>query len=182
MSFQHWGIKVKPGNELFNFGEISEIKCSDFPKVLAIDEHFHDNEVLEKIIEIHNSPIPVCWNYLFDEYPPEYLNKVPQDVLEKMSYSQEFCENSFDSDGENNLNSYNMTISSINTKQNLVATDAMIVNKLREILPYFTTKEDKVKLYNILVQSGNHMFSEKLPMVSTKLKKMKMNMNHFIFL
>ena len=38
-----------------------------------------------------------------------------------------------------------MTISSINTKQNLVATDAMIVNKLREILPYFTTKEDKVK-------------------------------------
>ena len=54
-------------------------------------------------------------------------------VFEKMSYSQEFCENSFDSDGENNLNSYNMTISSFNTKQNLIATDAMIVNKLREI-------------------------------------------------
>ena len=109
-------------------------------------------------------------------YNSKVLAYVDIKILTGMSYSQEFCENSFDSDGENNLNSYNMTISSINTKQNLVASDAMIVNKLREILPYFTTKEDKVKLYNILVESGNQMFSDKLPMVSNKLK---INVNEY---
>ena len=88
-----------------------------------------------------------------------------------MLYSQEFCKNSFDSDGENNVNSYKLNISSINTKQNLIATDAMIVNKLREILPYFTTSEEKLKLYNVLVDSGNSMFSQKLPLVCNKLEK-----------
>ena len=171
MSFQHLGNKFRHKNKLFTSGGICQIKCGDFPKVIYIDKKFNNTVVLEKIIEIYSSSIPVCWNYLFDEYPPEYLKKVPQEVIKKMSYSQEFCENSFDSNGENNVNSYNMIIYSINTRQNLIATDAMIVNKLCEILSYFTTKEDKLKLYNILVQSGNHMFSEKLPMVSNKLKK-----------
>ena len=98
MSYQHWGIKVKLGNPRFTCGALCQIKCDCFPKVISIDDEFDDNVVLDTIIEIHNSPIPVCWNYCFDEYPPEYLKKVPQDVVEKMSYSQEFCKNSFDSD------------------------------------------------------------------------------------
>ena len=47
----------------------------------------------------------------------------------------------------------------------------MIVNKLREIMPYFTTSEEKLRLYNILVDSGNSMFSQKLPLVCNKLEK-----------
>lgn len=129
MLFQHWGSKVKEGNEMFTSDGTCQIKCCDFPKVISIDEKFNNTVVLEKIIEIHNSPISVCWNYSFNEYPPEYLKKVPQEVVEKMSYSQEFFENSFDIDGENNVNSYNITISSINMRHNLITTDAMIVNK-----------------------------------------------------
>ena len=73
MSFKHWGTKIKDGNEMFTSGGIYLIKCCDFPKVISIDEKFNNFVILEKIIEIHNSPIPVCWNYSFEEYPPEYL-------------------------------------------------------------------------------------------------------------
>ena len=161
IAFQHWGISVKEGNKNFISFPRGLINCSVFPTVISSVDDSNDSDVLDETMHIYNSPIPVCWNYSFHEYPPEYQKRVSQDVVEKMSYSQEFCDNSFDSDGENNVNSYKVTISSINTKQNLIASDAMIVNKLREILPYFTSKEDKLKLYNILVESGNQMFSEK---------------------
>ena len=64
-----------------------------------------------------------------------------------------------------------MTIFSINTRQHLSASDATIVNKLCEILPYFTTKDDKLKLYNILVEYGTQIFSKKVSVVCNKLTK-----------
>ena len=81
MAFQHWGIKVKEGNKMFISGPTGLIKCSVFPKVISIDDEFNIADVLEKTIDIYNSPVPVCLNYSFDKYPPEYLKKVPQDVV-----------------------------------------------------------------------------------------------------
>ena len=54
-----------------------------FSKVISIVDESNIANVLEKTIDIYNSPIPVCWNYSFDKYPPEYLKKVPQDIVEK---------------------------------------------------------------------------------------------------
>ena len=64
-----------------------------------------------------------------------------------------------------------MTVSSINIRKNVISTDAINVNKLREIFPSFTAKEDKLKLYKILIESGNDIFCAKVPSFCNKLKK-----------
>ena len=109
------------------------------------------------------------------KFSPEYRNSVSQAECENMTYSQEFIENSFDSDGENNLGevskdyiSFNSSIASVNTKQNSQTTNAMIINKLREILPYFTSKDEKSALYNMIDTAGNNAYCQKLKILSKK--------------
>lgn len=102
---------------------------------------------------------------MYDECPLEYRNSVRQAQCENMTYSQVCCKNSFDSDKENNFDkgtnnsmSFNMNIASVNTKHNSQRTNAMIVSKLRGILPYFISKDEKSDIYNIILQEGNNVY------------------------
>ena len=84
----------------------------------------NNNIILNKILTIYNSKDPCCWNYSKKDYPPKYHSNVIQSELGLMTYSEEFCDNFFDSDGENishvsknNEFTYNMSISAVHIKK-----------------------------------------------------------------
>ena len=168
---QHFGISIKKGNKFFQCYKTCELKCNKYPTMYLNDGEIYNNRLLNKILNIHKNIFPICWNYTTDEYPADYRKDVSQEELETMTYSQECCDNSFDSDGEIKTDtrlSYNMTIASVNTKQNKETTNAMIVNKLREILNYFPSKENKSHLYKMLCLAGDDAYRIRMEEINTK--------------
>jgi hypothetical protein len=113
------------------------------------------------ILDLHQSEVPICWNYAKGEYPNSFRFDTNAN-MELGDLTQESFVNVYDSDGVDDVVSQVEDTISVDSKTNdkppsgigkISLTDAQLLSKFKSVINCHKSQTSKTKLWNLLTEA-----------------------------